>query len=422
MRCCWARPRIRRSSMPPSRCDKADAIVIATPVYKAAYSGVLKVFLDLLPQSALRGKTVLPLATGGSPHHMLALDYALRPVLQSLAARHILPGVYATDAQVTLQPEGAYQLHERAGPAPRRRGGRRWRTKGSSCRRRTASSRCPSRACDVASEARAPRARRVSLPPIFLLRSSPPARAAWDGSRLKDIHHEDLAFIEAPRLDPRRRRGDRAAIPGRLRAGAGAPAAHRLPEGPPEPAQGPRHAGEAPGAAGRRRSSGPSSRPGRCSSKRSTSARSTSAMSAKRRRSSRRPPARRWPTWQPPCRARSPRRCWCPRARRSASVADLKGKKVALNKGSNVHYFLVKLLEKHGLRYGDVERRLPAAGRCARRLRERLGRRLGDLGPVPRRGREDAGRARAGRRPRAWCGNRALLLLVARATRRRTPT
>jgi FMN reductase len=88
----------------------ADGIVVASPVYKAAYSGVLKVFLDLLPQSALKGKTVLPLATGGSPHHMLALDYALRPVLQSLAARHILPGVYATDGQVTLQPEGAYQL------------------------------------------------------------------------------------------------------------------------------------------------------------------------------------------------------------------------------------------------------------------------------------------------------------------------
>lgn len=37
------------------------------------------------------------------------------------------------------------------------------------------------------------------------------------------------------------------------------------------------------------------------------------------------------------------------------SVADLKGKRVALNKGSNVHYFLVKLLRHHGLQYGDVE-------------------------------------------------------------------
>lgn len=94
-----------------SQVARAQAIVVATPVYKAAYSGVLKVLLDLLPQTALKEKAVLPLATGGSPHHMLALDYALRPVLQSLGARHILPGVYATDAQVTLTPEEAYVIH-----------------------------------------------------------------------------------------------------------------------------------------------------------------------------------------------------------------------------------------------------------------------------------------------------------------------
>ncbi len=86
----------------------ARAVVVATPVYKAAYSGVLKVFLDLLPQNGLQGKAVLPLATGGSPHHMLALDYALRPVLQSLGARHILPGVYASDAQLPKDDAGEY--------------------------------------------------------------------------------------------------------------------------------------------------------------------------------------------------------------------------------------------------------------------------------------------------------------------------
>lgn len=90
---------------------QADVLVVATPVYKAAYSGVLKVFLDLLSQTALQGKTVLPLATGGSANHMLALDYALRPVLQSLGARHILSGIYATDAQVTLTSDGMYQLN-----------------------------------------------------------------------------------------------------------------------------------------------------------------------------------------------------------------------------------------------------------------------------------------------------------------------
>jgi FMN reductase len=79
----------------------AEAVVVATPVYKAAYSGVLKAFLDVLPQDGFAGKLVLPLATGGSQSHMLALDYALRPVLSALGAKHVLPSIYATDAQVT---------------------------------------------------------------------------------------------------------------------------------------------------------------------------------------------------------------------------------------------------------------------------------------------------------------------------------
>ena len=88
----------------------ARALVIATPIYKAAYSGVLKVFLDLLSQTELKGKLVLPLATGGSPHHMLAMDYALRPVLQSLSASHVLTGIYATDAQVPKDEDGEYRV------------------------------------------------------------------------------------------------------------------------------------------------------------------------------------------------------------------------------------------------------------------------------------------------------------------------
>lgn len=83
----------------------ADAVVIGTPVYKASFSGVLKAFLDLLPQFGLEGKLVLPLATGGSQSHMLALDYALRPVLASLAPRHILPSIYATSEQLPWDPE-----------------------------------------------------------------------------------------------------------------------------------------------------------------------------------------------------------------------------------------------------------------------------------------------------------------------------
>ncbi|HEY0953184.1 MAG TPA: NADPH-dependent FMN reductase [Roseateles sp.] len=86
----------------------ADVVVIGTPIYKAAYSGLLKLFLDLLPPDALRGKTVLPLATGGSAAHLLALDYALKPVLSALGARHVLDAVFATDAQLLRHEAGGF--------------------------------------------------------------------------------------------------------------------------------------------------------------------------------------------------------------------------------------------------------------------------------------------------------------------------
>lgn len=99
---------------------RAELVIVATPIYKAAYSGTLKTFLDLLPADALRGKTVLPLATGGSTAHLLALDYALKPVLSALGARDILDGVFATDAQIVPAAEGGYRSFEggyRAEPA-----------------------------------------------------------------------------------------------------------------------------------------------------------------------------------------------------------------------------------------------------------------------------------------------------------------
>lgn len=89
---------------------EADAVVVATPVYKAAYSGLLKLFLDMLPQDGLKDKLVLPIATGGSQSHMLALDYALRPVLAALDAKHILPSVYATDAQIVWSEQDGLRL------------------------------------------------------------------------------------------------------------------------------------------------------------------------------------------------------------------------------------------------------------------------------------------------------------------------
>lgn len=80
--------------------SRADGLVVATPVYKASFSGALKTLLDVLPERALNNKVVLPIATGGSSAHMLAVDYALKPVLAALKAQEILHAVFADDSQI----------------------------------------------------------------------------------------------------------------------------------------------------------------------------------------------------------------------------------------------------------------------------------------------------------------------------------
>ncbi|MCQ6562408.1 NADPH-dependent FMN reductase [Paenibacillus mendelii] len=90
----------------------ADAIIIASPVYKASYTGVLKTYLDLLPQKGLEGKVILPLFIGGTIAHLLSIDYALKPVLSALYARHIEAGVFAVDSQITKADDGGFVLQE----------------------------------------------------------------------------------------------------------------------------------------------------------------------------------------------------------------------------------------------------------------------------------------------------------------------
>jgi FMN reductase len=90
--------------------ERAQGVVISSPVYKASYSGVLKVFLDLLPQFGLGGKVVLPLMTGGTTAHVLAIDYALRPVLLALGALHVVPGLFLLDKSIAHRAGGGVDL------------------------------------------------------------------------------------------------------------------------------------------------------------------------------------------------------------------------------------------------------------------------------------------------------------------------
>lgn len=77
----------------------AKIVVIATPIYRATYTGLLKVFLDLFPQAALRGSVVGLIATGAGSGHSLAIDHGLRPVVASLAGLSAANALYVTDSQ-----------------------------------------------------------------------------------------------------------------------------------------------------------------------------------------------------------------------------------------------------------------------------------------------------------------------------------
>jgi FMN reductase len=77
------------------RLAAADAIIAATPVYKAGVSGLFKTFLDVLDDDLIVAKPVLLAATGGTPRHALVIDDQLRPLFAYMRALTLPTSVYA---------------------------------------------------------------------------------------------------------------------------------------------------------------------------------------------------------------------------------------------------------------------------------------------------------------------------------------
>ena len=89
--------------------EQADILVVATPVFRGAYTGLFKHFFDFIHQDALIDKPVLLAATGGSERHALMIDHQLRPLFSFFQARTLPLGVYATDQDFL-----DYRLHNEA--------------------------------------------------------------------------------------------------------------------------------------------------------------------------------------------------------------------------------------------------------------------------------------------------------------------
>jgi FMN reductase len=73
--------------------------VFASPTYKAAYTGMLKAFLDRYGANGLAGSVAVPVMTGGWAGHLLAVEVHLRPVLIELGAVVPARGLYITEPQ-----------------------------------------------------------------------------------------------------------------------------------------------------------------------------------------------------------------------------------------------------------------------------------------------------------------------------------
>jgi FMN reductase len=77
------------------RVAAADAVIAVSPVYTGSYSGLFKMFFDVLEEGTLEGKPVLIAATAGTARHSLVLEFAMRPLFAYLRADVVPTAVFA---------------------------------------------------------------------------------------------------------------------------------------------------------------------------------------------------------------------------------------------------------------------------------------------------------------------------------------
>ena len=85
--------------------EGADALIVASPVYKGSYTGLFKHLFDFVAPDALTNRPVVLAATGGGPRHALVVEHQLRPLFAFFSAQCMATAVYASDGEfVAGQP------------------------------------------------------------------------------------------------------------------------------------------------------------------------------------------------------------------------------------------------------------------------------------------------------------------------------
>lgn len=87
------------------RVQDSSLLVVASPTYKATYTGLLKLFLDRIGGGALGGLPAVALMLGGHWRHALAAELHLKPLLAELGAATPTPGLFLLDSEWESSPE-----------------------------------------------------------------------------------------------------------------------------------------------------------------------------------------------------------------------------------------------------------------------------------------------------------------------------
>lgn len=82
----------------------AEVVVVASPTYKATYTGLLKLFLEQFDAGELAGAPALPVMLGGSPAHALAGEHTLKPILAEIGFSCPTPSLYLLDHEWDTSP------------------------------------------------------------------------------------------------------------------------------------------------------------------------------------------------------------------------------------------------------------------------------------------------------------------------------
>jgi FMN reductase len=91
----------------------ADGLIAVTPIFTTSYAGLFKSFIDVIDPQSLTDLPVLIGATGGTPRHSLAIDYAIRPLFTYLHAIPVTTGVFAATGDWGDGGDGVRSLPDR---------------------------------------------------------------------------------------------------------------------------------------------------------------------------------------------------------------------------------------------------------------------------------------------------------------------